>query len=241
MILRLEFKKLRRTGYISAFLASGVLSAAFPIVNMAFRGELYLSLPQNPLTILSDANWQMMAMLNLLLVVCGACIMYHTEYADNGIQKMQVLPVRPETLLFGKFIAASFFCGFVLVLETAALAGCIAHWFPSCGLSLAELSAYAGFELALLLPTILLMLLIASECRNMWISLGIGVVLVFLFSILPRGNSILPLCPFASPYQTLPQVQEQGKTVLFLFASGLETLLLGMAGLILQRFRRYVS
>ncbi len=30
-------------------------------------------------------------MLNILIVICGACMMYHTEYADNGMQKMSVL------------------------------------------------------------------------------------------------------------------------------------------------------
>ena len=30
-----------------------------------------------------DANWQMMAMLNILVCICGACMMFHTEYADK--------------------------------------------------------------------------------------------------------------------------------------------------------------
>lgn len=42
------------------------------------------ALAGNPINILMSANWQMMAMLNILISICGACMMYHTEYADNG-------------------------------------------------------------------------------------------------------------------------------------------------------------
>lgn len=238
MILGLEFKKLKRTGYTPAFLAGGLLASAFPIANMAFRSEIYLSQPNAPLTILADANWQMMAMLNILLAVCGACIMYHTEYADNGIQKMDVLPIRPGSIFFGKFIAAVLFSAVMILLETSALAGCARFWFPNYQFNLIELIRYACFELALMLPTILLMLVVASWCQNMWLSLGIGVVLVFVFTTLPKDNSILPLCPFSSPYQLLATVQEEGKTVLFLGACTLETTLFMAAGLIIQKFRR---
>ncbi|XCP84036.1 ABC transporter permease [Roseburia hominis] len=241
MILRLEFSKLRRTGYVPAFLAGGLLASAFPIANMAFRQEMYLHLPQDPLTILTDANWQMMAMLNILLAVCGACIMYHTEYANNGVQKMNVLPVRPETIFLGKCITAFIFSAVMILLETAAFTGCALYWFPGYEPDFTKLAGYAGFAFLMMLPTILLMLLIASACQNMWLSLGIGVVLVFLCSILPQDNSILPLCPFSSPYQTLPSVQEKGKTIWFLTACGIETLFLGTIALILQRIRRYFS
>lgn len=241
MILSLEFKKLRRTGYVPACLAGAALAAAVPVVHMAVRSDIYVSLSGNPFMILADANWQMMAMLNILLTVCASCIMYHTEYADNGAQKMDVLPVRPESLFLGKCIVAAFFLAVSVLLETAALAGCALHWFPGYKPVLTELAQYAGFSLVMLLPTIAVMLMIASAFRNMWISLGIGVILVFLLLILPQDNLILNLCPFRSPYQTLAAVQEEGHTALFLAVCGAETILFGAIQLIFPKIRRCFS
>ena len=115
MTLCLETKKLKRTGYLIAFPAGGLLAAAFPLVNMLVRPEAFTSLPGSPLAVLLDANWQMMAMLNILVSICGACIMYHTEYADNGAQKngaaarpdgaavrVEICPCRPGAGLHGR-------------------------------------------------------------------------------------------------------------------------------------------
>lgn len=85
MSLLIESKKLKRTGYLPAFLAGGFLAAAFPVVYMMVKAEEMTALSGNPINILMSANWQMMAMLNILISICGACMMYHTEYADNGI------------------------------------------------------------------------------------------------------------------------------------------------------------
>ncbi|MCI9143438.1 MAG: ABC transporter permease, partial [Lachnospiraceae bacterium] len=76
----LETRKLKRTGYIPAFLGGGLLAGLVPIVNMTVRTTMFTTQPGNPFHILMDANWQLMAQLNVLLLVCGACILYHTEY-----------------------------------------------------------------------------------------------------------------------------------------------------------------
>ena len=67
MILSLECLKLKRTGFFPAILPGGVLSSMIPAVNMAVRSGTFTSLPGNPLVILLNANWQLMAMLNLLV------------------------------------------------------------------------------------------------------------------------------------------------------------------------------
>lgn len=72
MSVSLECKKAKRTGFLPTFLCGGILAAVVPIINMAVRSEMYLNLPGNPIQILLGANWQMMAMLNVLLVVTGA-------------------------------------------------------------------------------------------------------------------------------------------------------------------------
>ena len=103
MIFSLEFKKIRRAGYLPLFLAGGILSSTVPLVNMAVRPETFTGLPGGSFPILMDANWSIMAQLTILLIVCGCCLIYHTEYADRGDLKMNTLPVRQSSLFCGKF------------------------------------------------------------------------------------------------------------------------------------------
>ncbi len=237
----MELKKLRRTGYFPAFPAGAAAASAFPILNMAVRTEVYTGLPGNPLDILLDASWQMMAMLNILLIVCCTCMMYHTEYAENGIQKMEVLPVRQISLFLRKFLITTAMAALVIMIELAALAFCILMWFPDAGIDLKEFLCHWSFEVILLLPTIMVSLIIASACRNMWIPLGIGVILVFTFSVLPKDYLFLDLCPYCSPYQLLTAAEENGHAALFLGVCIGETALAGMAEHIYLKIRRYFS
>ena len=69
MSISLEYKKIKRTGFLPVFLGGGILAAAVPVVNMAVRSEIYLTQQGTPIQVLLEANWQMMAMLNVLLVV----------------------------------------------------------------------------------------------------------------------------------------------------------------------------
>lgn len=238
MSLLIEFQKLKRTGYIPAFLAGGLFAAAFPITYMIVKSEEFLSLSGNPIDILMTANWQMMAMLNILISICGACMMYHTEYADQGIQKMSVLPLRQGTLFFGKFAIAALMLFVMTAIEMAALGGCAGYWFQSYHFDLPVLLKTAGFQLIVTLPTVMLMLIIASAFRNMWISLGIGVILVFTLSILPQDNMVLRLFPFVSPYQTLFTAMENDSAALLLSVCGIESVVLGIAELFYLRTRR---
>ena len=129
MSVSLECKKIKRTGFLPAFLGGGILAAAVPVINMVVRSEMYLNLPGNPIQILLDANWQMMTMLNVLLVVAGACLLYHTEYADNAMQKMKSLPVRESSIFLGKAVLTIFMSLFVLAIEAGAVAFCTYNWF----------------------------------------------------------------------------------------------------------------
>ena len=87
MSFALECKKVKRTGFLPAFWGGGILAAAVPIVNMAVRSETFVGMAASPVNILLAANWQLMAMLNVLLIIAGACIMYNNEYADNAIRR----------------------------------------------------------------------------------------------------------------------------------------------------------
>lgn len=129
MSVSLECKKIKRTGFLPAFLGGGILAAAVPVINMVVRSEMYLNLPGNPIQILLGANWQMMTMLNVLLVVAGACLLYHTEYADNAMQKMKSLPIRESSIFLGKAVLTIFMSLFVLAIEAGAVAFCTYNWF----------------------------------------------------------------------------------------------------------------
>ena len=129
MSLTLECKKIKRTGFVPGLLGGGLLAAGVPVLNMAVRGEIYLGSSASPVSILMNANWQMMAMLNLLLIVTGACLMYHIEYGDHAIQKMRTLPMKESRLYFGKATLLASMCALMLLLEAAAIGFCLQRWF----------------------------------------------------------------------------------------------------------------
>ena len=71
-----------------------------PSVHAASRLHYWGQIHQSE--ILMNANWQMMAMLNVLIAAAGACLMYYTEYADNAVQRMCMLPIKESRLFFDK-------------------------------------------------------------------------------------------------------------------------------------------
>lgn len=233
----LETGKLKRTGYLSAFLGGGLLAGMVPILNMAVRSEIYTSQSGSPFPILMDANWQLMAQLNILLLVCGACILYHTEYADDGIRKAQALPMKPSGLFRGKLCVLALSCLLPLCLETLALLACCVRYFPERGTPGAALLLGMAFELALMLPTAAAMLFLSSLCRNMWVCLGAGVILVFLSSMLPAEHFLMAALPFIAPYRMLQQF-DSGQAGWMLALCAGEIVLLSGAEFLSLKIRR---
>lgn len=236
MSVSLECKKVKRTGFFAAFLGGGILASAVPVVNMAVRSEIYLAQQGSPIQILLGANWQMMAMFNVLLVVTGACLLYHTEYADNAIQKMKSLPVRESSIFFGKAIMTIFMSIFVLAIEAGATVFCSYHWFQIGNSFWSELCKSFGYAFLLMLPCIILSLLISEACKNMWVSLGIGVVCVFTATMLPISNFILSLFPFATPFQMFAGT-DAARVVHYIYAAVAELVVLSLAELIFIKVR----
>lgn len=233
----LECKKMKRTGFLPAFSGGGILAAAVPVVNMAVRREQYLNLPGSPIQILLDANWQLMAMFNVLLVVAGACLLYHTEYADHALQKMKSLPIRESSIFFGKAVLTISAGLFVLVIEAGAVAFCSYHWFEIGNGFWGELCQYFGYSFLLMSPCVILSLLISEACRNMWISLGIGVICVFTATMLPTGHFVLSLFPFAMPFQVFAGA-DIAQTMHYVYGAVAELVVLVLAELILIKARR---
>lgn len=238
MSVFLEGRKIKRTGFFSAFFFGGLLASAVPLLNMAVRSENYTGLSLPSLQILLEANWQMMAMLNVFLAVAGGCMLYHTEFAENAIQKMNALPVKESGMFFGKFFLMMLMCLMDLALEMAAIAFCQVYWFSE-GMDLwGKLLENAGFFFLLMLPALMLSLLVSSLCKNMWISLGIGVICVFLATMLPAGNFVLSLFPYALPFQTLEYTKE---SVHLAAAAGIETVGIAAAEILCLKVRRYFA
>ncbi len=237
MSFGLECKKIKRTGFTPAFIVGGILAAAAPIVNMAVRSERYLALPGNPIQILLNANWQMMAMLNVLLATAGACLLYHTEYADNAMQKMKSLPIRESSIFFGKTALTVIMSLFVLAIEAGSVAFCTYYWFEIGNDFFSELCKYFGYSFLLMLPCIILSLLIAEACKNMWVSLGIGVVCVFTATMLPTTNFVLSLFPFAMPFQVFAG-SDITQSMHYIYAVAAELVVLAFAELIFIKVRR---
>lgn len=237
MSLSLEWKKAKRTGLIPAFLCGGMLAAAVPILNMAVRSEIYLEQQGSPMQILMGANWQMIAMLNILLVVAGSCLLYHTEFADHAMQKMKSLPIQESTIFFGKFVFTSLMCAVVLAMEAGSIAFCVSHWLELGDHFGLELGKSFGYSFLLMLPCVLLSLSISSACKNMWVSLGIGVVCVFTATMLPTNNFILSLFPFAVPFQIFVNT-ETVQAAHYIYAAIIEIALLSTAELIMIKVRR---
>ena len=233
----LETRKLKRTGYVPAFLGGGVLAGLVPALNMVVRSEMYVTQSGSPFRILMDANWQLMAQLNILLLVCGACILYHTEYAENGIQRAETLPMKASGLFSGKLCILFCSCLLPLCLETLSLLFCCIRYFPKDPELGAILLKGMGFELALLLPTAAAMLFLSSLCRNLWMCLGTGVILVFLSSMLRFGNFAMAVIPFAAPYRMLHQFSSAEAWGL-LFTAAAEVVLFYAAEIIYTKLRR---
>lgn len=235
----LECKKVRRTGFGPAFLAGALLAAAFPVIQMAARTELFLSLPETPVKILLDANWQLMAMLNILLVITGACLLYHTEYAEHAILKMCMLPIRESSLYAAKAILLAGMCLAALLIEAAVVILCGLYWFPGADAAgmLAEAGRHFGVSLLLTLPVVSVSLGIASAFENMWVSLGIGVVCVFTATLLPTDVWILSLFPYALPFQTVSGLSAQAVRS-YLLAGAAETLIFSAVEALFLRIRK---
>lgn len=256
MSMTLEYKKIRRTGIIPGCLLGGCLAALIPVLELAVRSERYAGMKQSPLLTILQADWQMMAMLNMLLVIIIACMMYHTEYADHAIRRITTLPVTEEELYLRKAILLFIMCTAALLIEMLSFIFCTLHWFGGedgaytafygesfMGAYLAfieDLLQNLGYCLCMLLPVAAISLLVASACRNMWISLGIDVVCVFMASMIPTKDFILSVFPFALPYQILDGTAA-GKPVSYLAAAAAETLLAGAFEMLFLRARRSLA
>lgn len=125
----------------------------------------------------------------------------------------------------------------ILAIEAASIAFCSYHWFEPSPEVWTEIIKNFGYALLLMLPTALGSLFLASACKNMWVSLGVGVVCVFTATMLPTKNFILSLFPFALPFQIFAGTAEHTAHS-FLIAAIAEILIIGIAEVLFLKVRR---
>lgn len=245
MKFRSECNKIKRTGFLQAFILGGLFSGTVPILNMAVRAEMYIKPDVKPVQTLFNANWQIMALLNVLLILEGACILYHTEYADNAMQKMRTMPFKESSLFLNKFLLMLLMCIVLLAIEAAAIAFCCEHWFRYTANTITEgykkigleILKSLGYSLLLVLPAALLSLFIASLCKNIWVSLGMGILCIFAATMIPPDNFILSIFPFAMPFQILAGTA-QDTVYCFIIASIAEIVIISLAEILFLKVRR---
>ena len=204
-MLSIEFRKLKSTGFLPSIVIGGILAALIPILNTAARPDTFTSQTGPVLSILLTANAQMILLLHLILVICGACTMFHTEYAGRALNHMLALPLRPEGLYLKKAVILILCFLLLLTLEAGGLSFCASRWFGLSEDFFPELIRYLGSIALLSLPTILFMLLIALLNENMWVSLGIGITFLSMATVLADGPFALKLVPFLTPFAGLEE------------------------------------
>ena len=115
---------------VGNFLGGALAASAFPVINMAFRTELFTSQDLPPADILLNGNWEMSATFHCFLAVLGACILYHTEFANRAIEKLHMLPVSQGKVFFCKNLLLLLLFLPVFLIETCFLLFCACQWFP---------------------------------------------------------------------------------------------------------------
>lgn len=234
MILSLERKKLKYTGISAAFLGGALLAASIPVLNTYFRKDMFIYQHLPSLEILLNANGQMLSMMNLFLCLIGACIIFHTEFSGNGMKKMSTLPVSPLKLFAAKSFLLTFWALIALIIESSSLYFCQIHWFPKEDAVFSGIISYTASSLLFLLPALILMLMVASCCSNMWISLGTGVICIFVATLMPVKDSVLSYFLLVLPFQNL-----YSENFTFLLSAALIQLaFLGCAEIIIIKLRR---
>ena len=94
-----------------------------------------------------------------------------------------------------------------------------------------------GFTLLLTLPAAIIALVISSACRNMWTTLGIGVLCIFTATMLPTDNFIVTLFPYVLPFQILPDMETE-RVIHYCIAAVCETGIACAAEFIYLKVRR---
>lgn len=230
----LEFKKIKRTGLLPAFVIGGLLAAVVPILNLLLQSKQNATTMESLGKLLAD-NWKMMTMLNTLLMVAGASLLYAIEYSDHALEKMRALPIKEHSLFLNKVLLLTVLLAMVLLMEMGAIAITASHRSGLYDGFAHELVKNFAYFFLMNLPAVFLSLMIASLFENIWVTLGINVTVVFLaIMVYPKGF-VLSLFPFALSFQLLQGTQQD---IYRIIAAVVEVIVLLLIEVLIIRFRR---
>lgn len=237
--LAIELKKCKRTGFLPLMLAVGILGAAYAFLNFTLRKETLLSLPLSPMDILLTQLYGMIMVLNMFGLIAAACIIYNVEFKGNAVKKLYMLPVSVTAVYVSKFTIMSVLFAIAVCLQNWALAVIGAIDLPTGAFDLGILISFAGYSFLTSLPVLSFMLFVSSRIKNVWITLGIGVVGFLSGMALATSDIALSLVsPFVVMLKPAVAMSAQPDTVVVL-VSLIETILFFAAGLWCVRHLRY--
>lgn len=199
--MSIEISKQKRRGLLPFTAVCALCAAAIPLINMAVRSKTFLSQKGSPVDILLSGNSQMISMINVIAVVIISCMLYYAEFSGGMLTKLKALPTSETKLYFSKLAVVLMCVLFILLLEAAGYAACVKGYYKDY-LPAAELIKVFLFSAVLLMPSCALMLAVSSFCENLWVSLGIGVILIFASTVLPHNSFAWSLFPFSLPFET---------------------------------------
>ena len=121
-----------------------------------------------------------------------------------GHRKLYMLPVSQGKVFLCKNLLLLLLFLPVFLIEDLFFLFCAWHWFPGKDPGVEVLLGNTAFSLASILPALLLSTLIASLAKNMWISLGIGVIGMFLGQMSVSYDALFSkVYTFCLPYRCL--------------------------------------
>ena len=236
MSFSIEAKKVTRTGFYPAIILGGIIAAAVPLINIGARPENFVNRDGSTLAVILNANWSMVSMLNVFAVILGACVMWNVEYGERAIEKMRTLPLRMSSIVGLKGILLLTMALVPVILEHLSIVLCGYLWFAPESNFIFDATKNFIFSILMLLPVCGVMTAIASVCRNMWISLGIGVICVFAMTIMGGFDSFaVKIFPFSLPMITFAEAGEAWPS--YGTASLLETVIISIAAGIIWKLK----
>ncbi len=236
-LLRLEWKKEKRTGAFMSLVMAGCFGALYALVNFTWRKTSLLALDMEPMDILLTQSYGMMALFNAFGIVVSSCLVYHIEFQEHGLEKLLALSLNMARVYLAKFFWLALALCFAIGLESVSLLGIGLFVLPPHTFELSTWFSFSLYMLELALPTLSLMMWIASLFETIWIPLGIGVAGFFSAMALAQGSNFWLINPFLLLLKPALLLQGKVSWTLSLLAL-IETLLFLSLGLYTSQRRR---
>lgn len=236
----IEIKKYKRSGILGIFPVIGIIGGLYAFANFIIRKETLLHLPLSPMAILLTQLYGMIMVLNLFGIIVATTLVYHIEFRNYAIKKMYMLPYKSSHIFSIKYFILSILLCLCIILQNTALCIIGKLFLPAGTFELDTLIKYAIYIYVTSLPVFSFMLLISSCCKNIWYTLGVGVV--GFFSGMTMALSDIPLFlvnPFVLIMMPAIQSDITINIVNYYILSLIESIIFFIAGWLINRSSHY--